>query len=82
MRELAQPAARLAVLQWTEHLLALQAGLRPLVEQLFEPAGPATWRGLFFTAAAGAAGPGAFATDLFARFLPEDQTLARHAERA
>lgn len=80
MRDLAQPAERLAVLQWTDHLLALQAQLRPLVEQLFEPAGPATWRGLFFTAAADEAGSGAFAADLFARFLPEDQALARSAD--
>lgn len=81
MRDLAQPAARLAILQWTDHVLALQAGLRPLLEQLFEPASPARWRGLFFTAAAGEASPGAFAADLFARFLPEDQALARSTER-
>jgi hypothetical protein len=81
MRGLPQPAARLAVLQWSDHVLALQAALGPLVEGLFEPAGHATWRGLFFTAG-GETGTSAFETDLFHRFLPEDRALARNAERA
>ena len=79
VRDQPDPAARLAIVHWVEQVLALQAGLGTLVDQLFVPPAGAQWRGLYLAAAASPAGPGAFATDLFQRFLPGDQSLARPA---
>ncbi|MGJ7495238.1 type VI secretion system protein [Variovorax sp. RT4R15] len=79
VRDQPDPAARLAILHWVDQVVALQAGLGALVDQLFAPGAGAVWRGLYLTAAASQASPGAFATDLFQRFLPEDQSLARPA---
>ncbi|MEP6721606.1 MAG: type VI secretion system protein [Variovorax sp.] len=79
VRDRPDPAARLAILRWVEQVVALQAGLAAVVDQLFVPGGSARWRGLYLTAAASETGQGAFAEDLFLRFLPDDQSLARPA---
>ena len=81
VRDQPDPAARLAIVHWVEQVVALQAGLGTLVDQLFVPPAGTQWRGLYLTAAASPAGPGAFATDLFQRFLPGDQSLARPARQ-
>lgn len=73
-----EPASRLAIHRWVTQSAALQPGLHRLAGQLFGQSGGSTpWRGLYLTATASPAGPPAFATDLFQRFLPEDQPLAR-----
>lgn len=81
LREQAGPAGRLAVHEFVETVRALQPGLRAFAQVLFENHGKGTraprWRGLYFTAAASSSGGGAFVGDLFARFLPADQPLAR-----
>ncbi|MDM0054657.1 type VI secretion system protein [Variovorax fucosicus] len=79
VRDQPDPAARLAILRWIEQVVALQAGLAALADRLFAPGAGAPWRGLYLTAAASEADQGAFATDLFQRFLPDDQSLARPA---
>lgn len=64
---------------------SLQPGLRLAAEALFDSHGRKArearglrWRGLYLTAAGGAAGGnGAFTGDLFHRFLPADPSLVR-----
>lgn len=73
----AEPASRLGVHRWLAQSIALQPGLHRLADQLFGHGGGTHWRGLYLTAAASQTGPAAFAADLFRRFLPEDQPLAR-----
>ncbi len=77
LRMHAEPASRLGVHRWVAQAIALQPGLHRLADQLFGHGGGTQWRGLYLTAAASQTGPAAFATDLFRRFLPEDQPLAR-----
>lgn len=77
LRDSTEPAARLAIHRWIEQLIGLQPGLQALATQLFEGPSDTAWRGLYLTAAATADGPGAFTADLFQRFLPDDQALAR-----
>ena len=78
-----QPGARgrLAIHEFIEAMRALQPALRQVAEALFESHGRGSrgprWRGLYVTAAASGAAGGAFVTDLFERFLPADQPLAR-----
>lgn len=78
-----QPGAegRLAVHEFVEAVRALQPALREVAQVLFESHGrgsrPPRWRGLYVTAAASGAAGGAFAGDLFERFLPADAPLAR-----
>ncbi|MDQ0589001.1 type VI secretion system protein [Variovorax paradoxus] len=78
-----QPGAsgRLAIHDFIEALRALQPALREVAEALFESHGRGSrgprWRGLYLTAAASGAAGGAFVNDLFERFLPADQPLAR-----
>ncbi|VTU40828.1 type VI secretion protein IcmF [Variovorax sp. PBS-H4] len=75
-----EPARRRAIHAFVEQLRALQPGLRAFAQQLFEsPRGShagARWRGLYLVAA-GDGNPSAFISDLFQRFLPADQPLAR-----
>jgi len=81
LREQPGPSGRLAVHEFIEAVRALQAPLRRVAEALFAPQGrgarPPRWRGLYFTAAASERAGAAFANDLFERFLPADQPLAR-----
>ena len=83
LRVHSEPAAQWGVHRWVAQSIALQPGLRRLAEQMFGDLSGLQWRGLYLTAAASPAGPAAFTTDLFRRFLPEDQPLARgrRAER-
>lgn len=77
------PAQRHAIHAFVEQMGAIQPGLRATADILFGyGAGPRSprWRGLYFTAAPSEGGAGAFAHDLFARFLPADQPLA-HTRR-
>lgn len=77
LRDSTEPAARLAIHRWIEQLIGLQPGLQALATQLFEQPSDAAWRGLYLAAAATPDGPGAFTDDLFQRFLPDDQAMAR-----
>lgn len=75
-----EPARRQAIHAFVEQVRALQPGLRTFAQQLFEAprsshAG-ARWRGLYLVAA-GDDNRSAFVSDLFQRFLPADQPLAR-----
>ena len=75
-----EPARRLAIHSFVEQLRALQPGLRTLAERMFESgrAQPLThWRGLYLAAAPADSEDDAFVSDLFERFLPADQPLAR-----
>jgi type VI protein secretion system component VasK len=83
-----QAAGRLAVHEFVEAVRALQPALRRTAAALFDTdheARAPRWRGLYFTAAASGtdegategAPEGAFVADLFERFLPADQPLAR-----
>lgn len=77
------PARRYAIHAFVEQLRSLQPGLRSTADVLFGyGAGPRSprWRGLYFTAAPSNGSAGAFAQDLFTRFLPSDQPLA-HSRR-
>jgi type VI secretion system protein ImpL len=80
LREAREAPQRQAVHGFVEQLRALRPGLELLVQALFDEAHgprPLRWRGLYFVAAgAQPAGP-AFVADLFRRFLPADQPLAR-----
>jgi len=68
---------------FVERIRALEPGLRILVEELFghshgrAPPHAPRWRGIYLTASPTTESAGAFITDLFARFLPADQPLAR-----
>ena len=81
LREQPGASGRLAIHEFIEALRALQSALRQVAEALFEGHGRGSrgprWRGLYVTAAASGAAGGAFVTDLFERFLPADQPLAR-----
>ncbi len=81
LREQPSAAGRLAMHEFVEAVRALQPALRQVAQVLFESHGrgsrPPRWRGLYFTAAASGAASGAFVGDLFDRFLPADQPLAR-----
>lgn len=74
------PKARQGIHFFVEEVCALQAGLRMLVERMFENSRgrrPPRWRGLYFSAAPSEYGDGAFVADLFQHFLPIDQPLAK-----
>ena len=78
------PSARLAIHAFVEQVRALEPGLRQTANVLFgrfkEGRRPQRWRGLYLTGStpSGADASGAaFASDLFERFLPADQPLAR-----
>lgn len=81
LRKHLEPARRLAIHAFVEQLRALQPGLRAFAQQLFESARSghvlARWRGLYLVAAPEDSDQSAFVTDLFQRFLPTDQPLAR-----
>ena len=77
LRTHTEPASRLGVHRWVAQAISLEPGLHRLVAQLFRQGGSTAWRGLYLTAAASQTAPAAFAADLFRRFLPEDQPLAR-----
>lgn len=77
------PAQRHAIHAFVEQLRSLQPGLRSTADVLFGyGAGPRSprWRGLYLTATPSNGTAGAFAQDLFTRFLPSDQPLA-HSRR-
>jgi len=82
LRSQPEPARRLAIHGFVEQLRALQPGLRTLAAQMFDNGlgrtlAPARWRGLYLTAAPSVSEDDAFVADLFQRFLPSDQPLAR-----
>lgn len=72
---------RRGVFEFVQSISGLQGGLRRLVGLLLEDdpfQRTPRWRGLYFTGGAEPAAPaGAFVADLFTRFLPADQPLAR-----
>ncbi|MBT2324397.1 hypothetical protein J7E62_18785 [Variovorax paradoxus] len=75
-----EPARRLAIHSFVEQLRALQPGLHTLAECMFDSTSahpPARWRGVYLVAAPAAGEDDAFVADLFRRFLPADQPLAR-----
>jgi type VI secretion system protein ImpL len=78
-----RPAQRQAIHAFVEQVRALQPGLHATADCLFgngrAPRAP-RWRGLYLTASPSNGVGGAFAQDLFDRFLPGDQPLA-HARR-
>lgn len=81
LRRQPDPARRHAIHAFVEQVRALQPGLRTFAQQLFDAprsghAG-ARWRGLYLVAAPGNSDQCAFVSDLFQRFLPADQPLAR-----
>jgi hypothetical protein len=74
-----EPGARRDIHAFVEEVHAMRAGLHVLAHGVFDnTAGPwpPHWRGLYLTAAPSGSGAGAFASDLFERFLPADQPLA------
>lgn len=81
LRSQTAPARRQAIHAFVEQVRALQPGVRTFAQQLFEPArGGHTfvrWRGLYLVATPSDSGRSAFVSDLFQRFLPADQPLAR-----
>jgi type VI protein secretion system component VasK len=82
LRSQPEPARRLAIHSFVEQLRALQPGLRTLAAHMFDNGlgrtlAPARWRGVYLTAAPAGGGDDAFVADLFQRFLPSDQPLAR-----
>ncbi|OUL99155.1 type VI secretion system protein [Variovorax sp. JS1663] len=75
-----EPARRQAIHVFIEQLRTLQPGLRITAQHLFGPSGGhahARWRGLYLVAAPALEDEAAFIQDLFRRFLPADQPLAR-----
>jgi type VI protein secretion system component VasK len=79
-----EPADRLAIHAFVEQVRALEPGLRRTANVLFgrikDGRRPQRWRGLYLTGStpSGADASGAaFTSDLFERFLPADQPLAR-----
>jgi type VI secretion system protein ImpL len=81
LRSQPEPARRQAIHAFVEQVRALQPGLRTFAQRLFEAprsghAG-ARWRGLYLVAAPDDSDQFAFVSDLFHRFLPADQPLAR-----
>jgi type VI protein secretion system component VasK len=81
LREQPSASGRLAIHEFVEAMRALQPALHQVADALFESHGRGSrgprWRGLYFAAAASDAAGGAFTADLFGRFLPADQPLAR-----
>jgi type VI secretion system protein ImpL len=75
------PGRRLAIHAFVEQVHALQPGLRLLVDRMFDNGRDLRaprWRGLYLAAAPSDDGDSsAFVADLFQRFLPADQPLAR-----
>lgn len=74
------PVRRQAIHAFVEEVRSLQQGLREMAQRLFGNGhGPHSprWRGLYLTAAPHDGRGGAFVHDLFERFLPADQPLAR-----
>ena len=80
LEEATSAADRLAIHAFFDQVSALQPGLRSVVDRMFEESRGRRspyWRGLYLTGAqADDSGP-AFMSDLFQRFLPADQPLAR-----
>jgi len=79
LRNEGTPAGRLAIHAFFDQVNALQPGLQRVVNRMFEERRgrrPPRWRGLYLTGVQPEAG-GAFVSDLFGRFLPSDQPLAR-----
>lgn len=81
LRRQPDPARRQAIHAFVEQVRALQPGLRAFAEHLFDAPrsghAEARWRGLYLVAAPGDSEQSAFVSDLFQRFLPADQPLAR-----
>ena len=81
LRSQPEPARRQAIHAFVEQVRALQPGLRAFAQELFERArsghAVARWRGLYLVAAPEDSDQSAFVSDLFQRFLPADQPLAR-----
>ena len=80
LRNEPEPSRRHAIHAFIEQLQALQPGLRIAAQQLFGHApGPAhaRWRGLYLVAASAMKDEALFVSDLFRRFLPADQPLAK-----
>ncbi|MDM0109043.1 type VI secretion system protein [Variovorax sp. J22R24] len=74
------PIRRQAIHVFVEEVRSLQQGLRGVTHRIFGNGhGPHSprWRGLYLTAAPHEGRGGAFVRDLFERFLPADQPLAR-----
>jgi len=71
--------ARHASHVFIEQVLALEPGLRALIEQVFAPTitSRPRWQGLYFAAAPRQAAHAAFVADLFTHLLPVDQAAAR-----
>lgn len=75
------PARRQAIHAFVEQIRALQPGLRTFAQRFFDVPRSghpgARWRGLYLVAAPGDSDQSTFVCDLFQRFLPADQPLAR-----
>jgi type VI secretion system protein ImpL len=74
------PVRREAIHGFVEEVRSLRPGLRALADRIFGNGhGPHSprWRGLYLTAEPRDGRGGAFIQDLFGRFLPADQPLAR-----
>lgn len=80
LRGAQDPVRREAIHEFVEEVRSLQPGLRAMADRIFGNGhGPHSphWRGLYLTATPHDGRRGAFIRDLFARFLPADQPLAR-----
>jgi len=80
LRNEEDPVRRQAIHAFVEEVRSLQQGLRDMAQRLFGNGhGPHSprWRGLYLMAAPHDDHGGAFVHDLFERFLPADQPLAR-----
>ena len=80
LRNEQDPVRRQAIHGFVEEVRSLQQGLREMAQGLFGNGhGPHSprWRGLYLMAAPHDGRDGAFVHDLFERFLPADQPLAR-----
>lgn len=80
LRGAQDPVQRQAIHGFVEEVRSLQPGLRTMADRIFGNGhGPHSprWRGLYLTAVPHDGRGGAFVQDLFARFLPADQPLAR-----
>ena len=80
IRDERDPVRREAIHAFVEELRSLESGLSVMAGRIFGNGhGPHSprWRGLYLTAAPHDGDRGAFIHDLFERFLPADQPLAR-----
>jgi type VI secretion system protein ImpL len=80
LRDARDASQRQAIHAFVEQLRGLRPGLELLAQALFDEAHgarPPRWRGLYLVAAGAEDGSAAFVSDLFQRFLPADQPLAR-----